>query len=60
MKKQSYKELKQRLDEIIEKMQNPETDLDEMLSLHKEGEKIIQSMQEYLKEIDKKISNAKE
>lgn len=57
-KHQSYRELKQKLDEILEKMQDPTTDLDTALQLHEEGKKILSLLQEYLKEVDSKISKA--
>lgn len=49
--KQSYQELKQALDEILIKLQNPETDIDEAMKLHSEGQKILARLDAYLQKI---------
>ena len=56
--KNSYKDTKKKLDEIIEKMQDPSTDLDDALKLHEEGKKLIANLENYLKDVQKKVSKA--
>lgn len=47
----SYQELKQSLDEILIKLQHPDTDIDEAMALHAEGQKILSRLDAYLKKI---------
>lgn len=58
MAKESYKDLKKKLDEIIEKMQDPATELDDALALHEEGKKLIVSLESYLKGVQEKVDKA--
>lgn len=47
----SYQELKQALDEILVKLQHPDTDIDEAMSLHAEGQKVLSRLDAYLQKI---------
>ncbi len=58
MSKQSYKELKHQLDEVLEKMQDPETELDEALELHAKGKKLVALLESYLEEVEQKVVKA--
>lgn len=47
----SYQELKQALDEILVRLQSGETDIDEAVKLHAEGQKILKQLDAYLQKI---------
>lgn len=49
--KQSYQELKHLLDEILLKLQNEDTDIDEAITLHADGQKILSQLDAYLQKI---------
>lgn len=54
--KMDYSELSKKLDEILEQLESlGATDLDKAIALHKEGDKVIASMQQYLQDSSKKI-----
>jgi exodeoxyribonuclease VII small subunit len=57
-KKLSYNELKTQLDEILEKLQDPMTEIDEALELHKQGKVVITKLESYLKEVELRIQKA--
>jgi exodeoxyribonuclease VII small subunit len=44
-----------RLDEVVNKIENETLPLDECLKLYEEGKKLISSLEEALKEAEKKI-----
>ncbi len=48
---QSYQELKQTLDHILIKLQHPDTDIDEAIVLHNEGQKVLARLDTYLQKI---------
>ena len=54
----SYQELKAELDEILEKLQHEDTDIDEAMKLHKQGKETVKKSELYLnkpgKEFEKK------
>ena len=50
-KKQSYQELKQSLDEILDKLQQEDTALDEAVELHAKGQAILQQLDDYLQHV---------
>ena len=48
---QSYQELKQALDAILAKLQHPDTDIDAAITLHAEGQKVLNQLDVYLQKI---------
>ncbi len=48
---QSYQELKKSLDEILIKLQHPDTDIDAAITLHAEGQKVLNELDTYLNKI---------
>lgn len=58
MAQESYKTLKDKLDVLIAKLQDPSIDLDEALKLHKEGKKLIVQLENYLKDVEQKVAKA--
>lgn len=52
-KEKSYKELKQELDAILVRMQQEDTDIDEAMKLHEQGQAIHKQMDTYLAKIAK-------
>lgn len=56
--KYTYSGTKQKLDEILEKIQDPATDLDQALELHAEAKKLLKELTTYLKEVEKKVTKA--
>ncbi len=58
--KDSYSELKNKLDQIISKIEDSNTDLDQALVLHAEGKKLLEKLDKYLGEVKEKISAAKD
>jgi exodeoxyribonuclease VII small subunit len=52
-KEQSYQELKQQLDTILRQLQDEDTDIDEAISLHKEGQKVLKQLDSYLAHVAK-------
>lgn len=52
--KETYADLKQKLEDIIDKLQSPQTDLDEALKLHTEGAGLIEKLEKYLNEVQAK------
>ncbi len=57
--KESYSELKNRLEEIIEALQSTDLDLDEAIKLHEEGQKILKKLDDYLAGMEAKIKASK-
>jgi exonuclease VII small subunit len=50
-KGQSYQELKQALDAVLAKLQHPDTDIDAAITLHAEGQKVLNQLDAYLQTI---------
>jgi exodeoxyribonuclease VII small subunit len=44
----SYKELSDKLDSVITSLEDPSTTIDEALTLYKEADKLISTLQDYL------------
>lgn len=55
-KKQTYEEAMKRLSEIVEKLENAETTLDESVALFEEGTKLSAFCYDTLKNAEQKIS----
>ena len=53
----NYGEIKNKLDEVIAKMQDTDTDLDQALKLHEDGKKLVKQLESYLKDVEKKIED---
>ncbi len=54
--KQSYSDLKKRLDEIIFWFEQDEIDLDEALIKYQEAQKLIEQIEAYLSALEQKIN----
>ncbi len=54
----SYKELKAELDRILAALQHPDTDVDEALELHKQGQKALDALEKYLAGVTKKVAKS--
>ena len=50
-----YKELNNELDDIIDQLQNPETDIDEALLLYARGQKVVKELEQYLKTAENSV-----
>lgn len=50
-----YKKLSQRLDEIVVKMQDDATSIDESLELYEEGIRLTSEIEDYLKQAENKL-----
>lgn len=57
-KQDSYRELRDKLDQVLEKMQSNELDVDEILKAHKEGMELIAKLEKYLAEAEVKLKKA--
>lgn len=55
----NYSELKNKLNQIIDRIQSPDIELDEAIKLHKEGEAIIKELEVYLAQASQKIKSVK-
>lgn len=51
---EKYRDLKQELEEVVEKLSAPDIDIDEAVELKKQAEKLIKKLQKYLDDIDTK------
>lgn len=51
---QTYQQLKTELEHILRRMQHEDTDIDEAMVLHKQGQEIIKKLEAYLKDASKK------
>lgn len=58
--KESYRELKSKLDDLIVILENPDIELDEALAKHKEAKKVISQIEKYLENAKVKVAKAKE
>ena len=53
--KQSYRELRTKLDELMTWFEGEDLDVDEALKKHAEAEKVIKDLEEYLVQTEQKI-----
>lgn len=53
----SYVQLKQELNEIIEKISDPKIEIDEALELHKQAKKLILELETILGDVKDKLSS---
>lgn len=59
----SYSDLKVAFDEVVERLQDEQIDIDEATKLYTEGQKLIRELEEYLKDAEakvKKINSSKQ
>jgi exodeoxyribonuclease VII small subunit len=59
MTKKTYKQLQDELDILLEELQSAELDIDKALILHKEGEKLVSELEEYLANAKNEIEHLK-
>lgn len=59
MTKLTYRQLKDQLDEVVERLQDPGTDIDEALELHTKAKKLIEKLDTYLSEIETSVKKQK-
>ncbi len=52
--KKSYQELKLSLDAILSQLQHEDTDIDTAITLHQQGQSILNDLQTYLKRVAEK------
>lgn len=57
-KQPTYQELKQSLDAILAKLQREDVDVDEAITLHAEGQKILKQLDTYLNDVAEKTEQA--
>lgn len=50
-----YANLKNKLDQIVEDIENPDINIDQAIELYEEGMQLIQSIEKYLGETENKI-----
>lgn len=58
MSKKTYKQLKNELEKVLDRLQDPQTDIDEALRLHEEGKKLIDQLEAYLDDVEQKVGKA--
>ncbi len=56
--KQSYGEIKNKLDQVVAALQEPNVGVDEAIKLHAEAKKLIAELETYLKSKETKITKA--
>lgn len=58
----TYTQLKAELDEVLIKLQDPSTDLDEAVKLHESGKKLLKKLEAYIDkaEVSIKAANKKD
>ena len=57
--KDSYADLKTKLDNLLSELQNPDTDLDKALKLHDEAKDVLANLDAYLAVVKQKVDKAK-
>jgi exodeoxyribonuclease VII small subunit len=55
----TYKQLQTELDEVLEKIQAEELNVEEAIKLYEQGEKLIRELETYLKTAENKIKKLK-
>lgn len=55
----NYKQMSDKLDKVIDQLQNGNIELDETIQRYEEASKIIKKMQKYLNESENKIKKIK-
>lgn len=57
---ENYQQKKQKLSDILEKLQDSEIDIDEALKLHDQAKKLVKDLEEYLGVVEEKIKSKTE
>ena len=55
MAEKSYRQLKDELDQVINKLENGEADIDEAVELYETGQKLVAELEKYIKKSEAKI-----
>lgn len=59
MDKHDYQTLNQRLEEVLAKLQAPDVQVDEAVTLYEEGLKLIATLEKHLQQAENKIEKLK-
>lgn len=59
MTKKTYKDLQTDLDDVLGELQSAELDIDKALDLYKKGQKLIEQLEDYLKNAKNDIEHLK-
>lgn len=59
MTKKTFKQLQAALDEVLNQLQSAELDIDNALELYKQGQKLIEQLEAYLKTAKNEIEHIK-
>ena len=57
--KKSYRELQSELDDVMMRLQSAELDIDEALTLYKQGQKLVADLEAYLETAKNEINQLK-
>lgn len=55
--KKGYRELQAELDDVLSQLQSSELDIDNALQLYKQGKKLVQQLEDYLKTAKNEIQH---
>lgn len=55
MKTKTYQELKEQLDDVLARLQDPATEIDDAIKLHENGKKLLAELEAYLEKAEEKI-----
>ncbi len=55
----NYQHLNQELEEVLDKLQAGDLDIDEALKLYERGQEIVDKLQTYLKQAENKVTKVK-
>lgn len=58
-KQKSYRQLQSELDSVLSELQSPDLDIDKALELHKQGQKLVAELDQYLKNAENEITELK-
>lgn len=58
-KQKTYKELQAELDNVLAELESPDLDIDKAMELHKQGQKIVGELENYLKTAENQIKELK-
>jgi exodeoxyribonuclease VII small subunit len=56
MAKRTYREIKAELDDVIEQLQDPDTEIDQALKLYEKSQKLIAELEAYIGSVKKQIN----
>lgn len=55
----NYRQLNQQLEEILDKLQSGDLDIDEAIKQYEQGMAIVKQIQDYLKQAENKVTKVK-